>query len=115
MVCREWQRKIPDFLDDRMPVEELMDFISHVQSCRDCYEELEIMFILSVGIKELDKDTDESGISYNFKKMLEEKLKKARAQYERFRSFQKMKSLVLGTMYLVTAAGILVQILFWMR
>lgn len=110
MVCRDWQRRIPDFLDDQMPVSELEKFIDHVKDCGDCHEELEIMFILSVGLKELEHDT---GMSYNFKHMLEDKLKRARYQCERHKSFQKVKRLILGGMYFVTLAGMAFQILKW--
>ena len=53
MICREWQRRIPDFLNSHMPVQEQEKFIAHVRECTDCYEELEIMYMLAEGVKEL--------------------------------------------------------------
>lgn len=110
MICREWQRKIPDFLNGNMFPKEQEQFIAHVRTCKDCYEELEIMYMLAEGLKELENDSD---TSFNFKHMLDKKLKTAQLQCERYNSFMHLKGLILGAMYAVTAIGIIVQILQW--
>lgn len=111
MVCRDWQRKIPDFLDNRMPVTEEEKFIAHVRTCTDCYEELEIMYMLAEGLKELENDTDNS---FNFRHMLERKLKLAQQQCERYRSFMRIRGLIFCAMYSVTIIGIVIQIWKWL-
>ena len=110
MVCRDWQRKIPVFLDNKMPMKEQEKFISHVRGCTDCYEELEIMYMLAEGLQELENGTDDS---FNFKRMLDRKLKAAQFQCERYCSFLKIKGLILGIMYGVTIIGIAIQIWIW--
>lgn len=110
MICREWQRKIPDFLNGDMPIREQEQFIAHVRTCTDCHEELEIMYMLAEGLRELENGSD---TSFNFKHMLDKKLKTAQFQCERYNSFMKVKGLILGTMYAVTAIGIVIQIFQW--
>lgn len=110
MLCREWQKKIPDFLSNRMPVEEQEEFIVHVRGCDDCHEELEIMYMLAEGLEELENGTD---TSYNFKNMLNRRLKTAQQRCERYNSFVKIKGMILGMMYGVTVIGIVIQILEW--
>lgn len=111
MTCREWQRRIPDFLDSTMPVEEQEEFIAHVRVCDDCHEELEIMYMLAEGLEELENGTDNS---YNFKRMLDGKLKKMQLSCDRHNTFLKIKELVLGIMYGVVVIGAIIQILEWM-
>ncbi len=111
MICREWQRKIPEFLNNNMELTEQQRFVAHVRECNDCYEELEIMYMLAEGLKELE---NESSNSFNFKNMLDKKLKLAQAQCERHRSYMQIKALILGTMYGVTAIGIVIQIFEWL-
>lgn len=112
MICREWQRRIPDFLDDKMTPEDLGAFISHVKECRDCYEELEIMFTLSVGLNELEKKTD---MSFNFKEMLEEKIHFAQYRYECYYHFYKIKGFIMLFMHMIIISGMILQLLAWVR
>ncbi len=112
MICREWQRRIPDFLNGNMPVQEQEKFISHVQECTDCYEELEIMYMLAEGLKELENGTDNS---FNFRRMLDKKLKMAQLQCERYQNFMKIKGLIMGIMYGVTIIGIGIQVWKWIE
>ena len=110
MICREWQRKIPDFLNNSMQLEEQQRFIAHVRECKDCYEELEIMYMLAEGLKELENEGESS---FNFKNMLDRKLRLAQAQCERHRSYVQLKVLILCTMYTLTAIGAVIQIFEW--
>lgn len=111
MICREWQRKIPDFLNNRMELSEQQKFVSHMRECKDCYEELEIMYMLAEGLKELE---NEAADSFNFKSRLDKKLKLAQTQCERYKSYTQFKFLVFCTMYTVTAIGIIIQLLEWL-
>ena len=108
MVCREWQRRIPDFLNNCMSLQEQEDFIAHVHTCDDCYEELEIMYMLAEGLEELENGTD---TSFNFKSMLDNKLKQAQLRCDRYRCFEKIKEMIMGIMYGVTVIGIVMQLL----
>lgn len=111
MVCREWQRKIPDFLNNSMELKEQQKFIAHVKECQDCYEELEIMYMLAEGLAELEKEND---VSFNFKNMLGKKLKLAQQQCEHYRSYMEFKAMLLAVMYIVTVTGIVIQICEWL-
>lgn len=110
MVCRECQIKIPDFIEEKMSIEELEAFLSHVTSCQDCYEELEIMLTISVGLQELE---GEENISYNFKDMLKERIRHAEYRCERYKSFYQTRGIILFFMHMILLIGILIQILQW--
>ena len=71
MTCLEAQSKIMAFIENKLPDDELKEFIKHVKNCENCSEELEIYYTLIVGMKELD---NEENLSTNFKKELDDKL-----------------------------------------
>lgn len=110
MICREWQRKIPVFLNGKMPLKQQEQFIAHVHICKDCHEELEIMYMLAEGLKELENGGDDS---FNFKRMLDKKLKTAWQKCERYKRFIRIKGFIFCSMYTMTAIGVIIQILQW--
>lgn len=71
MNCFEAQSKIMAFIENKLPDEELREFIKHVRNCDNCAEELEIYYTLIVGMKQLDES---DVISVNFLEELEQKM-----------------------------------------
>lgn len=111
MICREWQKMIPEFLDHTLGDQELEGFIRHVQTCENCYEELEIMFMLSIGLQELN---GERNISYNFSQLLKDKIREAEISCGRFRRIRYLNYLVILILHLLVLLGIGIQIVKWM-
>ncbi|SDA51590.1 Putative zinc-finger [Butyrivibrio sp. INlla18] len=66
MTCKDIEKLIPSFLDDDLDNEELSEFISHIESCAECKEELTIQFLVKVGMKRL-----EDGNTFNLRDELE--------------------------------------------
>ena len=71
MNCLEAQSKIMAFIENKLPDDELREFIKHVRSCKNCYEELDIYYTLIVGMKQLDESDN---ISTDFKNALDKHL-----------------------------------------
>lgn len=71
MNCLEAQSKIIAFIENKLPDDELREFIKHVRSCKNCYEELDIYYTLIVGMKQLDESDN---ISTDFKNALDKHL-----------------------------------------
>ncbi len=71
MNCLEAQSKIMAFIDNKLPDEELREFIKHVRNCENCAEELEIYYTLIVGMKQLDESDN---VSTNFEEALNKRL-----------------------------------------
>ncbi len=71
MNCLETQSKIMAFIENKLPDDELREFIKHVRSCKNCYEELDIYYTLIVGMKQLDESDN---ISTDFKNALDRHL-----------------------------------------
>ena len=81
-ACKNYQKMIKDYDEGRLSLKQEEKFINHIIHCNDCKEELEIYYIVSYG---LDENYDENKIpddikncidSYDFKTLVELKLKK---------------------------------------
>lgn len=79
MKCREFQKIIPDIINEKIPDNALEEVIEHVESCHDCYDELEIYYVLQYGLK----DTD-SKQSMNFVGRLDRKIKKMKMHLKHY-------------------------------
>lgn len=100
MDCRKFQLLIPDFINDTMSDEDIEQFVEHSKSCVECYDELEIYYMLYEG---LDKIENEIGASYDLKGELDKKLK----MYEEY-TYNSFKMRVIGGVVSVFA-----QIVIW--
>ena len=50
MTCREARKLIIPFVHDELSMEETRDFLQHVRGCKGCMDELEIYYIVDVGL-----------------------------------------------------------------
>lgn len=57
MTCREAEELIESFVQHTLTPEEKRGFLEHVRSCQECREELEICYMVYVGLTGLDNDT----------------------------------------------------------
>ena len=80
MDCRTVRSLIHLYMDNQLPSEQLEPFIRHIQSCSDCYEELEINYIMLEGMRRLEAGDQ---IAVNFQKELSAKLKKQLSRIQR--------------------------------
>lgn len=79
MNCREFQKKIPEIIENKIPDEELESVIEHVEKCKDCYDELEIYYVLQYGLNDSDNKQ-----SMNFVGRLDNKIKKMKGHLNHY-------------------------------
>lgn len=91
MNCREVQSLIVPFIKSELNMEQAKAFFAHIDHCSDCKEELEVNYILLIGLKQLDEDT--SG-SLNLHGQFEEHLAKAREQVQK-RSWERIPKMLI--------------------
>ena len=74
MKCSEAERKVLPYIRGELDGDELAEFLRHVDSCPSCREELEIYYMVDVGLKQLDSDSafGTSDIVGRLKKRLED-------------------------------------------
>ncbi len=80
MDCRKTQSLIVPFIESQLTLEKARAFLKHIEDCEDCREELEVYYILLVGLKQLEEEPEES---LDLHGQFEEHLRNTRLQVER--------------------------------
>lgn len=109
MNCREVEKLVIPYIKDELSIDELDDFLEHVEDCSNCLEELEINYMVDVGLRKLDEDDT----VYDIVGDLQRKLESSTFRIQRFFTFQITKYAIgtLSSMALLVA--ILLQLRIW--
>lgn len=99
MKCEDAVLKIGDYIKGDMSCGEMEEFIAHVKTCPECYDELETYYTISVGMKFLDDIRQEP---YNIPEMLKQDLRKKEKYLRRRRQLGR---LLIAAAVLILAAG----------
>lgn len=76
MDCRTAEGMVSSYIEHKLPVNELEEFLDHVESCSSCYDELETYFIVHEVTQQLDDSSSNSVL--DFKNLLEQDIRKSR-------------------------------------
>ena len=98
MNCQNAQSMVLNFINNKLDKEETKAFIEHVRDCKDCWEELEIYYVMLVGLKQLDEGEE---LAADFRKKLQNEVESRYVEIERE---AKRKHIVKIITILVTAA-----------
>ena len=90
-ACRKFQQMLNDFITVGINDEDIDFFVRHAKNCKDCYEELEINYMLNVGLDRIERD---SGASFDLKGQLEKRLKQLEERSDRLYKFNVYKKIV---------------------
>ena len=85
MNCKEYEKLIPEYLDHKMSVQTLKEFMEHTQACGNCKEELQIQFLVSAGMARL-----EEGDSFDLQRELADGMASVHKELLRHERMQKM-------------------------
>lgn len=100
MECKEAQILVKKYISGNIDEKELAAFLEHIEHCPECYEELEINYIIYSALLQLDNNPD---ISYNIKKMLLDEIEESQEYIKNRKSFYKLKAaLFIAAMSAVT-------------
>ena len=83
MNCKKCKKAVPNFLKDNLDIDALRDFISHIESCDECREELTIELLIQEGLNSL-----ESGNAFDLNKELNKRLDNATRNLKRRENLQ---------------------------
>jgi hypothetical protein len=102
MDCKELQKKFIPFIDDKLSISELEEFLHHVNQCRECREEYDIYYTMIMGMRYLDESQNISV----FKLDSEQKLKSASDYLIKYRILRVQKYILfivlcLGAVFLM--------------
>ena len=99
MTCMKAQGWITPFIQNKLSIEELEEFLDHIDSCPNCKEELEVYYALLTAMKQLDEDKN---LSSNFLQELNEKLEKSQERiiHAKYTYYRKITVLILTMIFL---------------
>lgn len=105
MDCMKAQKLIKPYLDKQLSDRELREFLDHVESCRECHDELEIYFSIYESLGDTVDDGD-----YNFAKKLDMRIAASRAYLRRrktYRIFRLTAILAAELFFFYTASSVM--------
>lgn len=105
--CEKVQEGINDYINHKLPDRELEEFIRHVRSCPDCFEELETYYIVSITMQYLDDEKEES---YNITRLLADDLTKNLLKLKRKKRLRLLFSIIGGILLFSLSVGSLLWI-----
>lgn len=109
MNCQEAQACIQPFITHQLSWGRLDSYMKHIASCPSCREDLEIHYILEVGLELLDEQNSPETTT-NLTQALQTELDKTSAYLELRRSLTSMRR---STMLAALGALALCAVLFW--
>ena len=108
MDCQTAEGMVSRYIKHDLPLNELEEFLDHVQNCSSCYDELETYFIVHEVTHQLDDDSSDSVL--DFKKLLEQDIRKSR----RYIRKKKVSWLMFGVsicLLIATSAALLIFVM----
>ena len=60
MKCNEFIGLIPRFVDESLEQEYYENFVRHAGECSECRDELEIHYMIQVGLERIEEDSSKS-------------------------------------------------------
>ena len=109
MICREAEKLVIPYIHDELSIDELDEFLEHVENCDNCMEELEIHYMVDVGLKKLDEDD----ATYDIVGDLVRKMESSIWEIHRFTAFQITRYAVTTLMAMALILSVLLQVRIW--
>lgn len=106
MKCREFQKNIPAIIKKNISIKDVGDIIEHLENCKECYDELEIHYIIQYGLNENNEDA-----SMNFIGQLEENLNNMKRRFNMFETANAIYALTQIMAY-TAIGGAFIYVLF---
>ena len=103
MDCKEFNGLIQDFLNDRLDEMKLSEFLSHIEECEVCRDELRIQYLIYEGLARL-----EEGATFDVDKDLSDYMQLQRLQRKRLSSREGIKLTAIASEIITTAAFVIV-------
>ncbi len=100
MVCKEFIKDIPRFLDDSFTYKELKEFLAHMDTCEECKEELSIQILVTEGVARL-----EEGNAFDLQNEIEKRLEEAKSR-------QRMHEFLLRLIFIMLGVAVFALLIF---
>ena len=105
--CTEAEKMIVPYINNELSPMELEDFMAHLETCESCREELEIHYMIDVGLKRLDDDDAVYDIVGDLRRKIEDSMRTLRRYF-----LLQVTRYAVGTL---TAMALIVTVLLQLR
>ena len=99
MTCKEAEQLVQGYISGELEGKQLKKFIEHVQVCHNCFEELEINYMVSEGLQQL-----ETGASINLAKEIKNRLIQSERKIRQYNMLRFYYYLLQIATYVILAA-----------
>ena len=89
MNCRIAEGMVNKYINHTLPLNDLEDFLEHIENCSSCYDELATYFIVHKAMQQLDEKQEDTVL--DFKELLEEDIRKSRRYIRRKKFHSKIE------------------------
>lgn len=103
MNCKEFEKLIPGFIEDKLDYSAMKRFSEHLEQCDNCKEELIIQFLVTEGVQRL-----EDGRAFDLQKEMDQRLNRIKRKIKIHGNMIK-----LGIAMEIVAVCLLAGILTW--
>ena len=110
MTCREAERLVTPYIQDKLSGDELEAFLEHLEHCRNCQEELEIYFMVDVGLKQLDTGSG----TFDIMGARQKRIAESYAGVRRMWRFRKMEYAVNTLGVMAVLVTVMLQVRIWL-
>lgn len=110
MTCQEAERMVTPYINDQLSIDEVDAFLHHLEVCENCQEELEIYFMVDVGLKQLDKDSG----AFDIVGALQERIEDSYARVRHMWAFRILGYAVNTLRVMAVAVTVLLQLRIWL-
>ena len=107
--CQEAEPLRTPYINDELTGDETEAFLAHIESCRNCQEELEIYFMVDVGLKQLDKGYG----TFDIAGALERRIEESYSREHRMWLFRSLKYAVNTLSIMAVIVTVLLQFRIW--
>ncbi len=76
MNCQTAESMVTRYIEHDLSVDDLEEFLEHVENCPSCYDELETYFIVHAAMQQLDEKSRDG--TFDLRELLEEDIRKSK-------------------------------------
>ena len=106
MNCRIAEGMVNKYINHTLPLNDLEDFLEHIENCSSCYDELATYFIVHKDMQQMDEKQEDSVL--DFKELLEEDIRKSRRYIRR----RKIRRAIAAAAFCVLIAALVIFLIF---
>ena len=106
MNCRTAEGMVNKYINHTLPLNDLEDFLEHIENCSSCYDELDTYFIVNKAMQQLDEKQEDFVL--DFKELLEEDIRKSRRYIRR----RKIRRAIAAAAFCVLIAALVIFLIF---